>query len=604
MCLHGLRKYSRQVLQTSPWDVQVFGYVQDILAGSIQSVTFTDALFEPTRGTTNTRVHGTAKAIDQALAANPNEELLPVVAAAEPGSVSSGTRHMMLLPPRYAPLVINRRLSLHQLWVELSTAIRNNDDEVACAPLINWMKHALTRHNTGRPTAVLLASPVPPLANEALIIHRNQFLMRLLPGSDPSRATGDPNAARMANYIRDAMDEQRIARNEQRDRYEASRAPESPAQYWPAESCANLMILCGVEHEDELPELWRMAASAGKRDRIAVDRAVRMAAVGAAPVVTPNLTKRLMGLIFGGSDPDDLYEGIQPFSMVIIYHRSTATRTVAEQAREQSRNYNLVTSGDTNTTLADANHLHGTTKVNVTFDSIYCDAMLKGCYIILCSMLSSDHPVAVQYKRTLDQYENNKVMYMARIEAHCPAHLYAKVARYFQLRLVNWFHNMQTSSVLLPPPLFDDMLRKLEVDDPTWAPTIPATYIRAPSRAHVAVPKTRQPSAVATASVAARPAAGAAFPMAESRIVRSPVPVLPDITAEFGERISNTTITAAIARGGPLPRINRNGRQINMCGRWHLVGQCESGCRRTADHAPHSTEETSELITWCRAAFA
>jgi hypothetical protein len=583
MCLHGLRKYSRQVLQTSPWDGEVFGYVQDIVAGSIQSVAFTDALFEPTRGTTNTRVHGTVKAIDQALAANPTKELLPVVAAAEPGPVSSVTRHMMLVPPRYVPLVINRRLSPRQLWVELSTAIRNNDDEVACAPLINWMKHALTRHNTGRPTA----SSVPPLAHEALIIHRNEFLMRLLTGSDPSRATGDPNAARMSNYIRDAMGEQRIARNEQRYRYEASRAPKSPSQYWPAESCADLMLLCGVEHEDALPELWRMAASAGKRDRIAFDRAVqntarRMAAVGAAPVVTPDLAKRLMGLMFGGSDPDDLSEGIQPFSMVIMDHRSTATRTVAEQAREQSRNYELVTSGDTNTTLADANRLRGTTKVNVTFDSIYCDAMLKVCYIILCSMLSSDHPVAVQYKRTLDQYDKKKIMYMAHIEAHCPAHPYAKVARYFQLRLVNWFRNIQTSSVVLPAPLFDDMLRKLEVDDPTWAPTIPAAYIRAPSRAHVVVPNTRQPSAVATASVAARPAAGAAVSTAESRL----------------------TITAAIARGGPLPRINRNGRQINMCGRWHLVGQCELGCRRTADHAPHSTEETSELITWCRAAFA
>jgi hypothetical protein len=253
ICLHGLRKYSRQVLQTSPRDGQVFGYVQDIVAGSIQSVAFTDAPFDPTRGTTNTRVHGTAAAIDQALAANPTEELFPVVAAAEPGSVSSVTRHMMLAPPRYAPLVINRRLSPRQLWMELSTSIRNNDDEAARAPLINWMKHALTRHNTGRPTAILLASPVPPLADEALIIHQNEFLMRLLPGSDPSRVTGDPNAARMANYIRDAVDEQRIARNEQRDHYEASRAPKSPAQYWPAESCADLMLLCGVEHEDELP---------------------------------------------------------------------------------------------------------------------------------------------------------------------------------------------------------------------------------------------------------------------------------------------------------------------------------------------------------------
>jgi hypothetical protein len=180
----------------------------------------------------------------------------------------------MLVPPCYAPLVINRRLSPRQLWIKLSTAIRNNNDELQCAPLVNWMKHALTRHNTDRPTAVLLAPPVPPLADESFMLHQNAFLVRLLPGSDPTRLTGDPNAARMDNYIRDAVDEQCLARNEQRDRYEASRAPKSPAQYWPAESCSDLMLLCGVEHEDELPELWQMAASAGKRDRIAVDRAV------------------------------------------------------------------------------------------------------------------------------------------------------------------------------------------------------------------------------------------------------------------------------------------------------------------------------------------
>jgi hypothetical protein len=63
--------------------------------------------------------------------------------------------------------------------------------------------------------AVILASPVPPLADEALIVHRNEFPMRLLLGSDPSHITGDPNAARMVNYIRDAVDEQRIARNDQ-----------------------------------------------------------------------------------------------------------------------------------------------------------------------------------------------------------------------------------------------------------------------------------------------------------------------------------------------------------------------------------------------------
>jgi hypothetical protein len=199
MCLHGLRKYSRQVLKASPWDGQVFAFAQDVVAGSIQSVAFKDAMFEPTRGTTNTRVHGTLAAVDQALANNPHEDLIPVVPAAEPGSVSFVTRHEMLVPPQYVPLVINHRLSPRQLWLELSTAIRNNHDEVQCSPLLNWMKHAMTRHNNGMPTAVMLAPPVPPLADESLMLHRNEFLVRLLPGSDPNRPVGDPNAARMAN---------------------------------------------------------------------------------------------------------------------------------------------------------------------------------------------------------------------------------------------------------------------------------------------------------------------------------------------------------------------------------------------------------------------
>jgi hypothetical protein len=104
MCLHGLRKYLRQVLQTSPWDGQVFAFVKEMVAGLVQSVAVTDALFEPARGTINTRVHITAAAMDQALDANPNEDLLPVVASAEPGSVLSVTWHM-IPPSQPTPIV-------------------------------------------------------------------------------------------------------------------------------------------------------------------------------------------------------------------------------------------------------------------------------------------------------------------------------------------------------------------------------------------------------------------------------------------------------------------------------------------------------------------
>jgi hypothetical protein len=104
------------------------------------------------------------------------------------------------------------------------------------------------------------------------------------------------------------------------------------------------------------------------------------------------------------------------------------------------------------------------------------------------------------------------------------------------------------------------------------APTILAAYIRTPLRAPMDAATSRQPTTAPAA--ATRPAPAAAVPEA-TRLVRSPVPILTNIRTEFGERRADTTITAVIARGVLLPRVDNSGRQINMCGRWHLTGQCE-----------------------------
>jgi hypothetical protein len=38
------------------------------------------------------------------------------------------------------------------------------------------------------------------------------------------------------------------------------------------------MFLCGVAEESNLPELWRLLATAGRHDRLAIDQAIQATA--------------------------------------------------------------------------------------------------------------------------------------------------------------------------------------------------------------------------------------------------------------------------------------------------------------------------------------
>jgi hypothetical protein len=88
------------------------------------------------------------------------------------------------------------------------------------------------------------------------------------------------------------------------------------------------MILCDVVVETDLPDTWiNLAANNGKRDREIIEFAFHSKATELhmqdwAPVVTPNLAKKTTTLRIIGSNMDDLDEGINPFSNVIVdkYH--------------------------------------------------------------------------------------------------------------------------------------------------------------------------------------------------------------------------------------------------------------------------------------------
>jgi hypothetical protein len=73
-----------------------------------------------------------------------------------------------------------------------------------------------------------------------------------------------------------------------------------------------------------------------------------------APIVTPNIVKHLVGLRFNRDNAEDFGVGIQPFTITISKYMSNLGEALAIKARQCTEEYDLITNGSINTSLADA----------------------------------------------------------------------------------------------------------------------------------------------------------------------------------------------------------------------------------------------------------
>jgi hypothetical protein len=136
---------------------------------------------------------------------------------------------------------------------------------------------------------------------------------------------------------------------------------------------------------------------------------------------------------------DNLSEGLLPFAMVAIIHRTIQARQTMEDARWTVEEYVLVTAGETNTSLTDARSLWGTIVINVDFDSVHAEARVDPTLITFDALLGDDHHFAGVLHQMWNHYMVDILVYQRRIEDQCPLHPYACSLRAIHLRIVNWF---------------------------------------------------------------------------------------------------------------------------------------------------------------------
>jgi hypothetical protein len=189
---------------------------------------------------------------------------------------------------------------------------------------------------------------------------------------------------------------------------------------------------------------------------------------------------------------------------------------------------------------------------------IHAKAVLEATLLVLCMMFGLDHHLVIRASSFMSRYNSDHLAIQHRLASHDASHYEAKFVWNFGLRLTNWFRRMESSPILIGAPDFEQIFDKLEVDDPTWCPSLPAAYLVPPSRVGVsqaAVARgaaASQAALVAPAPAATQVATSAPAPApARARVetVRGP-PVVPEI-AVFAECISNCNVTGPLyAEGG------------------------------------------------------
>jgi hypothetical protein len=116
LALHGVKDFVKILSRLTEWNSREFTVVNDVVGGQAEILELLPDMFNKTRNEISTRIHGTIANVNHAWTSHHTDELLSVVVNTEPGLESAMASFLMLVPLRYAHIVIIHQLSPRQLW--------------------------------------------------------------------------------------------------------------------------------------------------------------------------------------------------------------------------------------------------------------------------------------------------------------------------------------------------------------------------------------------------------------------------------------------------------------------------------------------------------
>jgi hypothetical protein len=198
------------------------------------------------------------KILDQALAAEPAAELLGPFGNEDTGTDVIRVCQAMLVPFCYVRILLQRPLTPREAWVQLAGAIYNDGTQVACAPLLDWLRVAITRQGENQASRLQQEHPRVPLMLPALVQRCWQLVINDLPvlSSGATLAAGHV----IATSLNALVSNNREFRNADEIRREQNSA-RTPEKCFGCTRVLKLLRLCQVPSAENLPDMWIQMAN-------------------------------------------------------------------------------------------------------------------------------------------------------------------------------------------------------------------------------------------------------------------------------------------------------------------------------------------------------
>jgi len=621
---HRLTRHDARFGQVpTPYDGQGLAFWGDIVAGQVPAtVTVPDTGFNQTAVVQAP----TAALIQQGLAADPAATLLGPYAAGTQDVDPVVTRPLMIVPNRYAALFVTQGMTPKEAFLALEGRIRQENQEIACAPLLEWLRVALTQRGT---VANVLppATCLPPFVGPAFLNPNDlqgfmSYRLSILHADFPTLQPGNMHnsAVLIAQGIAAMTQEQRLARQDTIQHRATQDAPKSPSDLLGI-NLDRLMRYCQVASEIDLPPLFATLANTKKgKIRMTIQGAVEEALRNLNYIedfpVSASLATKIIELSWASNVKDDFSLGIHIFSLGSLDEHVMAAQ------RQLNHHHDTITGNSASPSLLDVVTLQDT-KQDICLPRTLAQLryLVERSEALWQVLLGAHHPVTRQHHAYRDALISNEKS-LEQVNPRDPSLrmiVPALLARAIQLDVNTWLIGQARSAIPINVAPLSDIFGDIERERP-WERTFPLQYITAPpggtpinlpGRAVVSLSDTVSTAAsTLTAPSAASPnsnstnrpaATGNTAPLPSNAIVRnvayqhsifSPFRALGIKSRPFRDKMKE--------KGIPLPK---NSAGETMCLTFHIIGMCNERCKQAADHIPHDAADVEKLQEFCTAHY-
>lgn len=526
------------------------------------------------------------------------------------------TRHVQLIPGRYAALIIHRRrVRPKQAYQEIVGAIQAQNEVDSCQDVVTWLRAACTARGgggaqTALPSVLHTFTPLhlPPEVYRYVTAKVKSDLPVLV---EPDRLGGGPGAETLAGALR-LLDASRTTRGG-REGEDAIRAPKTIADAY-KETFPTLLKYCKAETIKGVAPLWHRLANCHKGEQhIVLTQELQKVCMARGlstelyvPVITSTLKQMVVSLQFTGYGADDLTSGCQPF---LVAYAGTDHHYLASSAASVG---NQLAQGEHNASLADYRTNRDTEKVQFPRDvTDVCITMTR--YAVLCQCLfqgtGAPHSFTVAMWNVAASLQNIAPFVTERFHQlvrhlGIAATYHARIVRAIQLNVHDYLSLVGTSMgsgvAGITVPIFDSMLTELKRgtfhQSTNWV-SIPDVYLDATPVTHQpAGSVTSTPSGILTTASHSTTRTGVSTLTADTeRVARVNNPG-PD--SEFTDITLRAEGTRRIMQEH-RPPANDAGNEF--CVAWWTKGGCFPNCwRRLTHRAFASAAERTRLLAYVR----